>query len=215
MIATIALLGTLLTTPHMEKVNFAHNFAQGQTALYDLKITGTGGGGDIEMNAAFTLLMGEKTTSGTNVTVKPTAMKMSMNGNDVDQSDEVSEFKYVLDEHGMPETINMTGREMVIIIPLVLCYLPNKELDVGDSFDVDFEKGDATVKGTGKFEGMEKVGEKSLPKLSIKSLLHAGQGNDSELTYTSVFDPATGRIALIKGTAVVGNQEFNFELTKK
>ena len=75
MIATVALLGTLLTTPHMEKVNFAHNFAQGQTASHELKITGAEAGGDIETNAAFTLLMGEKTTSGTNVTVKPTAKK--------------------------------------------------------------------------------------------------------------------------------------------
>ena len=215
MIGTIALLGTLLTTTHQDKINFAHVFTAGQTVAYDFNLKGGGDQGEMEVNASLSILIGDKADKGTNVTLTPKSMKMSVNGQEMDRGSGAGDTKFTLDEHGMPDTMSMNGDSAILTLPLILTYLPNKELEVGESFDINVKNGDTTYKGTGKFEKMETGGEKPLPQLSVKAVLGTGDGHDGNLDYTVSFDQSTGRIVLIKGTAILENQEFKFTLTKK
>lgn len=216
MLATFALLGSLLTFPVQDtnKVNFAHNFAKGQTLAYELKFDGHGVQGDMEIDAAFSILFGDKADKGTNVTITPKSIKMKGGGQDIDQPSN-GDTKYILDEHGMPNTVSMDGSEGIIVIPLVLSYLPNKELAVGETFDIDWKKDTTSFKGTGKYEGTDKVDEKSFPKITIKAKLNPGGQGDGDIEYAVYFDKEAGHIALLKGKVQVENQEFNFVLTKK
>ena len=216
MLATFAILGTLLTTPiqDKDKVNFAHNFTKGQTVAYVLNFKGKGDGGDMEVNADFTILFGDKADKGTSVTVSPKSMKMTHDGQDAGGSGS-GDMKFILDEHGMPDSVSMQGDSGMLVIPLVLSYLPNKELAIGDTFDINYDKDQTTFKGTGKFEGTEKINDKTLPKISIKAKLNPGGGGEGDLDYVIYFDKDSGHIALLKGKAAVDNQEFNFVLTKK
>jgi len=216
MLATFALLGTLLTAPvqDKDKVNFAHNFTKGQTVAYELNFKGKTDGGDMEVNAAFTISFGDKVVKGTDVTVSPKSMKMTRDGQDAGGGG-TGDVKFVLDEHGMPDSVSMEGDSGMLVIPLVLSYLPNKELAVGDTFDINYDKNSTSFKGTGKYEGMEKVNDKSLPKISVKAKLNPGGGGEGDLDYVFFFDKDSGHIALLKGKAAVDNQEFNFVLTKK
>lgn len=216
MLATFALLGTLLTIPvqDSEKVNFAHNFTKGQTVAYDLNFKGNGGQGEMEINAAFSILFGDKADKGTNITLSPKSMKMKAGGQDIDQPG-AGETKYILDEHGMPDTISMEGMEGIFVIPLVLSYLPNKELAVGDSFDIDWKKDTTTFKGTGKYEGTDKFNDKTFPKISIKAKLNPGGQGDGDIDYTILFDKDAGHVVMLKGKVDVDSQEFNFVLTRK
>lgn len=214
MLATLALFGTLLTTP-VEKVNFAHNFAKGQSLAYDMNFTGSEGGGEIEIKAAFTVDYGDRTDKGTNVVLKPKSLKMSANGNEMDQSDGLGDLNFCLNANGMPDDLKMDGPTGMLAIPFVLSYLPNKELEVGDTFDINYSTGNISYKGAGKFEGMEKIGEKTLPKLTIKATLKPGDQGEGELTYTVYFDPQSGHVDTIKGGALVENNEFKFTVSKK
>lgn len=216
MLGTFALLGTLLTIPAQDKdkVNFAHNFTKDQTVAYELNFKGGGGGSDREMNVAFTILFGEKEAKGTSVTVSPKSVKMTQDGETRDQSG-VGDMKFILDEHGMPDSISMNGDSVMLVIPLVLSYLPNKELAVGDTFDINYDQSGTTFKGTGKYDGIDKANDKSLPKLTIKAALNPGGEGEGQLEYAIFFDKESGHIALLKGKADVETQQFNFVLTKK
>ena len=215
MLGTFALLTTLMTSPAQDKVNFTRVFTAGQKLTYNFDLKGGTDQGDMQIEAGFEVLVGDKAEKGTNVTLTPKKVSMNMNGQVMDQTGDSSTMKFILDEFGMPDTINMSGSTAVLTLPFLITYLPNKELEVGDTFTIDWKGGDVTYKGTGKFEGMETLEGKAWPKLSVKAVLHPGDDHDGELTYNVYFDKETGLVNLVKGAASVEAQEFKFTLTKK
>lgn len=211
MIGKLALLCALMTAASADKVNFVHTFTKGDSIPYELEVKG---GESMEMSTSVNLVIGEKDSKGTNVTVVPKSMKMQVSGQDIDQP-EAKETKFLIDANGMPDKIDMHESGGFLTIPLILTYLPSKELEVGESFNIDFKAGEATYKGTGKFEGVETVGEMSVAKLSVKSVLHVGEGPDGSLDFTVNYDPTAGRVLLAKGQIDMQDQKFSFTLTKK
>lgn len=215
MLGTFLLLGTLLTTPIEDKVNFTRVFTSGQKAEFSFDLKGSGDQGEIAFETGFEILTGDKADKVTNVTLTPKKLVMNMGGQIMDQSSEVAALNFKLDEFGMPDTFNMSGNTAILTLPLLITYLPNKELEVGETFNIDWKSGNVTYKGTGKFEGMETIDGKSWPKLAVKAVLHPGEDHDGELTYSVYFDKESGSVNLVKGGASVESQEFKFTLTKK
>ena len=215
MIAALSLIGTLLVTPQIEKVKFSHIFESGKTISYELNVTGDQGGQSMVIDVAVDLIIGEKSEKGMGATISPKTLKISAAGNDMDQSSALSDMKTVLDENGVPQELELNGVSTFTSVMFILTYLPNKELEVGDSFDFKFTKGSVSVKGTGKFEGVEKLNEIEMQKLKISSTVTPESGGEGELTYSVLFDKAQGRVMLVTGKAVVEGQEMNILLKKK
>ena len=218
MLATLTLTSALLASQAADKVNFAHRFTKGESLDYTFQVKGDADNGPMEINAAFTVTVGEKVTKGTNVTVTPKSLKMSMDGNEMDQGSSIGDTKYTLDPFGVPDVLTMEGASGILMIPFILSYLPNKELASGDAFDIKWENEGAYIKGSGKFDGEGKVGEKSLPKLSMKTSFKpsgSGDPHEAQMTYDVFFDKDSGHVSMVKGKVDVDAQHFDFTLTRK
>ncbi|MBS1715893.1 MAG: hypothetical protein JST30_16315 [Armatimonadetes bacterium] len=218
MLATLTLSTVLFAGQSADKVNFAHRYAKGETLEYTFQVKGDADNGPMEINSAFTVKVGEKAEKGTDVTVVPKMLKMSMDGNEMDQGSSLGETKYTLDAFGLPDNVSMEGASGILMIPFVISYLPNKELASGETFDVKWDKEGAFVKGSGKYDGEGKVGEKTYPKLSMKTTFKPTGGNDpheAQMTYDVYFDKESGHVSMVKGKVDVEAQHFDFTLTRK
>ena len=214
MLATFALIGALFTAPLSEKVNFAHTLTAGKSLNYSFEFNGETPQGEMKVEALYTILVGDKATKGTNITFTPSSVKMNFSGQEMDQTAAIGESKYVLDEHGTPDTLTMDGMSAITTIPLLITYLPNKELEIGDTYPIDVKVGQVTFKGTGKYEGDETTEGKATSKLSVKATLGTGDGQDGSLDYTMFFDKESGTVTLLKGKASMESQEFTISLKK-
>ena len=211
MLTTTALFCGLLFSPVVDKVDLSHNFTKGTNLAYNIKIDVTG---DTNISASVLLkwTYGDKDEKGVKTVVKPENLAVNINGED--HSEPLSETTFLLDQSGMPDSFSMDGPETLMVIAHVATFLPAKTLDAGESFTIDWKRDSATMKGTGKFEGMEKVDGKDLAKLSMKVTL-SPKGDDSgvgTLDYVSYFDPATGHVQSAKGTGSVDSHEFKFSM---
>lgn len=215
MIGTLALVGALLTSPTMDKVKFNHTYTAGQKETYTFDLKGDTSQGEMAFETGFDVVFSDKSEKGTPVAVKATKLNMNMGGQVMDRSSDTPELKFVLDEFGMPDSFNMEGEQAILTLPFLITYLPNKELEVGEEFKIDWKAGDITYKGSGKFEGTETVDGKTWPKLAVKAVLHPGEDHDGELTYSVYFDKDNGKVMLVKGAANIESEEFKFTLTKK
>lgn len=212
MLATLSIIGTLLTSLPLEKVNFAHIFEPEKTISYTLNVTGNQGGQEMKIASSVDLLIGSKTEKGTNVTLSPKTLTINAGGNEMDQTSSLSDSKILLDANGIPDNLELNGTNTFVSVMLILTYLPNKELEVGDTYEFSFKRGSVAVKGSGKFEGTEKLNDVEMQKLKVTSTVTPESGGDGELTYTVLFDKSKGRVVEVTGRANVEGEELDISL---
>jgi hypothetical protein len=209
MLRSAVLLLGLSIGPVAEKVDFTPNQTTGTSVSYALSLNIEG---DETIAASTTLKWTycDKSDKGVKTAVKVEKQSLVVNGSEI--GEQLNDSEFFLDASGMPDDFSMNGPQAMLVIAHVCTYLPAKKLEQGESFDVDWKRDAATLKGTGRFEAMEEVDGKDLAKLAMSLTLtpHGAENGIGKLEYTAYFDPATGHVQSAKGNGSVDDHEFKF-----
>ncbi|MCW5936425.1 MAG: hypothetical protein KIT11_03855 [Fimbriimonadaceae bacterium] len=197
-----------------QKVDFVHDQSSKKKLVYDLDIQAKGEN-EFSTKSVFDLSYGAKSDKGVQANLNPTVWSMKINGNEMSQIAEAGQPSFILDSHGLPTAVNMSGPEMFFVISLLLSYLPAAELAEGDEYKIDWAIDGVAFKGTGKFSGYEEAGDKKLPRLSVRAVLTPGAGDSASFDFTQIYDPAAKALVRATGSAKLSEETFSLALTVK
>src|SRR5262245_39364199 len=137
MLKSAALLLGLSLGSASDKVDFTPNQSAGTSVSYALSLKVEG---DEEIVASTTLkwTYGDKSEKGVKTAVRVEKQSVGVNGSDI--GEQIGDRDFVLDASGMPDEFSMGGPEALLVIAHVCTYLPAKQLDTGESFDIDWKR---------------------------------------------------------------------------
>ncbi len=213
--ALLALMGSFVVASAQDKVNLVHDQSEGRKLSYVMTFGGSQGELTMKLTTAFDLAYGAKQDGLTATTITPTSFRVKMGENESDQPTMTGALNLMVDAFGMPKEVSTQGPEFLMAMFLLMSYLPNKELSVGDSFSVAWKTASAEFSGEGKLIGIDQVEGKPVARLEVKSSLKAGEGEAGQLAYVVSYDSTTKAILKTDGTATVGDQKFDISVAIK
>lgn len=215
MYLAVSLAIGLLSNFTSEKTNFVHKFEEGKTSTFEFNVTGSQSQGDVSIKALIDMQYGAKVEKGTSLVLKAKELTMEFNGNSMNAAENMADQKFVLDETGMPDQIEMSDASAVIAMTMILAYLPAKELEVGQTFEINKTVGDVVYKGSGTYAGDEEQGGHAVAKLKVKATLGKTGEEDVPLEYVLLYDSGTNHVVKVDGTAEIEGGNFKFSLMRK
>ncbi len=195
------------------KVDFSHPYVSGSKESYEFRAKSVGGNEEFSATSFFDFKVKDTTANGLNIEVTPSKLVM-IQGDQVPREFGVSDTPnlFEISKTGIPLVLKPSGATALIQIPLVLLYLPQKELEIGNSDAFDFKLGESSYSGQLKYESHTTVEGKDFEVIKVKSSLDPGDGDVGEINYTANFDVASKAIISIDGTIDIGPMALKFTL---
>jgi hypothetical protein len=210
MLATLTVAAMIAQQPAAQATNFTYRFTKDETMAYAVKVSGSDNGTDVVFDLEFEVTTtGEAKDGKTPCHIKFQKVVASFGGSE--QPMDAPELDVLLDKYGAPTAMDMEGASAVCYVALVLQYVPNKSLSVGETFKADLDLGGARVVHEGTYSGDEELGGKKYPVIKSKSTLTPSGQEPGNLTSKSYFDAATGKVVRIEST--IGTPDGEFELS--
>ncbi len=216
MLATLTLAAMIGQQPTAaaQAINFTYKFIKDETMAYAVKVSGSDNGSDVVFDLEFEVTTtGEAKDGKTPCHIKFQKVVASFAG--TEQPMEMAELDVTLDKFGAPTAMNMEGAGAVAYVALVLQYLPNKSLAVGESFKADLDLGGAMIAHEGTYSGDEELEGKKYSVIKSKSTLTPTGQEPGNLTSKSFFDAVTGKVVRIDSTIATPDGEFKLSVVAK
>ncbi len=211
MLATLTLAALMAQQPAAQATNFTHSFKKDETMAYKVKVSGSDSGTDVVFDLEFEVTAtGEAKDEKTPCHIKFQKVIATFGGNE--EPMDLGEMDLMLDKFGAPTAMNMEGAGAVAYVALVLQYLPNKSLKVGETFKADLDLGGAKIKvHEGTYSGEEEFEGKKYSVIKSKSTLTPTGDQPGNLSSKSFYDSASGKVVRIEST--IGTPDGEFKLT--
>ncbi len=216
MLATLTLAAMMAQQPAAtaQATDFTHKFTKDETMAYAVKVSGSDNGTDVVFDLEFEVTAtGEAKDGKTPCHIKFQRVVASFGGSE--QPMDMAELDVTLDKFGAPTSMDMEGASGVAYVALVLQYLPNKSLAVGEGFKAELDLGGAKVAHEGTYSGDEELAGKKYSVIKSKSTLTPTGQEPGNLTSKSFFDSTTGKVVRIDSTIATPDGEFKLTVTAK
>lgn len=124
------------------------------------------------------------------------------------------------DKHGMPDSMEVDGPEVLYVIAAFSAFAPHAEVAVGSSYDIKWKAQDDTVSINGKGTLTEIVEIDGAKYAKLKSTATVTPQNDTEgvVTWTSTLSLVDGKLLKADGKVEIEDTTISFKaerVTKK
>lgn len=196
----MALVSLLLATALMGQapVKLAHTYVKDQKTVYAMELKFPEGMGQITADIIFVTL----DTDG-NHSISVPKLTMAAGGEETTKTYESAKTKF--DDKGLTEELEFDETGVAVILPSVMSYLPAASIEKDKEFEVKEKREKYTLEGKGKLIELAEKDGKQLVTIEYKLTLQpSGKDEPGVLTFTSIFEVATGQLVSSKGTAEIG-----------
>ncbi len=209
MLTTLVLAATMGAPATVAPVNFVHSYKEKDKLTYEMKLINEEM--DMQADVVFDLTVGATKDDKTNVTIQFTKADMGGFG----PTNDMSPIELVLDKNGFPLLNQVQPDNMPLALTLTTTYLPNKKLDVGESFEFERDNHGAPFTCKGKFAGMVDIDGTSYALLESEATIMPGDDHDATLVTKTYYNPATKRVERTSAVLTTPGIAFKMLLTLK
>ena len=208
MLTTLVLAAAMAASSSVAPVNFVHAYKQGDKLTYAMNFVSEDMG--FEMSMTLYLLFGATKDGKTDVTIKITEEDSSTG-----EMQEMDDIELVFDRNGVPIVGELSANGLMIVIVLMTTYLPNKQLDVGESFEFVRENEEFEMTSQGKFAGMELVKGADYAVLESDAIVSTEDDGDVTLKIKTYYNPRNKRVERTTAEISTPDGELSLSLTMK
>ena len=208
MLTTMVLAAVMAAPSSVTPVNFVHGYKQGDTLSYEMNFESEDMG--YEMSMTLDLVFGATKDGKTDVTIKITEEDSSTG-----EMQEMDDIELVFDRNGVPIVGELTNNAMIIVIVLMTTYLPNKQLDVGETFEFTRNNEEFEMTSKGKFAGMELVKGADYAVLESDAIVSTEDDGDVTLKIKTYYNLRNKRVERTTAEISTPDGELSLSLTMK
>lgn len=199
----------------VESIKLARTFEVGETQVYAVTAKMDADGSILDLKANVTFKIKKKTDDGGQVSMSVTDFSSTMNGDNMGESGP-EEIVSDVQASGWPQVMSTEGFAWIYILAAAAGIVPDKEVEVGKSFTIDWAAKDktSTAKGTGKVaEFVEKEGKKAV-KIEYDVAVSPSDPNPGQVKCTTFVDRLTAAPIACEGTVTVEGGEIKFTVKR-
>lgn len=188
--------------------NFAHAYAKEAMTEYHVGVTGEiEGAGPLSVVLEFKSTVKEIIEEGANLSINVTKLDANIDGNPLPTDGETT-FDLKVSKSGVPQEFEMQGFSSVIYLALLTQYLPGKELNVGDTFDISKKSDAFSYSGKGTYTEDKVIEDRTYAVLTTECEFTPGDQEPGAIKATVLLDKATGKISSCEAMLETPDGEF-------
>lgn len=215
LLTSLVLAPAILGALPAESVKLSRTFAEGETHVFHVKASMDAGGAALELDAEVVFKVKKLIEGGAQVAMSTQKYSSKMDGGDMGESgpeELVSDFT----ANGWPHVMSTDNFAWIYILAAASGVVPEKEVEVGKSFEIDWTSKDKAnrAKGTGKLsELVEKDGKKAA-KIDYEVDVSPADPTPGHVKCTTYVDRTTSAPIACDGTVTVDTGTIKFSVKR-